>query len=130
MTSVTVSVCLYPTCGEIVNGTGYCERHRARMNLAGGPRTGKPQPRGRPWDRHAWTERAAAAVRAHPYCDECGAREPDVQLVAHHVNFTPGRAGVADPRSPLRVLCQSCHQKLHRRAEHDARRQRRRARAS
>jgi hypothetical protein len=113
-----LSPCLHPGCAELVAGWGRCEQHR------GEARGQRPrQPGTRPWDRAAWTREAAAAVRAAGRCALCG-RTPDhdhVQLVCHHVNFDPTRSGVVDPTSPLQVLCSSCHQRLHRRAEHAVR---------
>jgi hypothetical protein len=38
------------------------------------------------------------------------------------VTFDPLRSNVVDASSPLQVLCTTCHQKLHRQAEHNARR--------
>ena len=118
--------CAAPGCTTLITGdkgTPYCWPHHVAAlpgDAARRPREGVRGGRGgEPWSRSGWTDRAYAVVRQVGRCQRCGSTKG---LVAHHVRFTPGKAGVVDASSPLEVLCSSCHQSLHRRAEHDARR--------
>jgi 5-methylcytosine-specific restriction enzyme A len=94
--------CRHPGCPELVQGGGYCPKHRRDDYRRQDAVRGTPSQRGYGWE---WQRIRRSILMERPYCERCGAPA----VLVHHRDHNPANID----RPNLESLCRACHEREH-----------------
>jgi len=99
--------CSYPGCGELVIGSGKCEKHEAQIKREYDSKRKNATDRG--YDSR-WRKARRQYLMRSPLCVEClGKDRTAAATVVDHIVDHKGDQGLFWDESNWRALCKSCH---------------------
>lgn len=99
--------CLYPSCSELLNNSGYCPKHKAWADankvkpFANAKRSNTDLYR-----TPGWKQLRALVLKEQPYCVQCGKTK---NLTVHHIKAPRGNPALFFARNNLVTICVTCH---------------------
>lgn len=97
--------CRHSGCAEVIEGGGWCEKHRKDADR-------RPSARRRGYGR-PWEAFRARYLRRHPLCEDCKGLAVEV----HHREKVADRPDLRLKESNVLGLCKSCHSRRTARGE-------------
>ena len=104
--------CAYPGCPEVITSGRYCPKHKTIAGRSYNQTSRRPD-FAKTYDSR-WRKLRDLYIKKHPLCELCladGLYVP-ADLVHHKI---PTELGGTHDESNLQSLCNSCHNKIHRR---------------
>lgn len=102
--------CRYPGCPELIEGGGYCDKHKRQERKRHDDN--RPGARQRGYDKR-WEKVRAQYIAEHPLCERCEAKGLITPTAMVHHKIPISQGGKVLDKSNLMSVCRRCHDVLH-----------------